>query len=238
MFSSIIYVVLTAPSGSLSAAQRQAIERESSVARKADRATSTLFGSPKTAAAEKFAGPADEATVRARQVSIRFDMLDGVAEQRANTIALNLFDDVDVAGVATGESSPDCRNNASEANAHVATVAQFRPSVRPEDCNDNGTSWTHPYADLQDALDRADEMDGRGPDIFVAEGTYTPSELTDPSDARSATFLLTSHKYAICGGCRPRCIDGEDDGNACWDGYALLRVYALSLETPGPTQPC
>ncbi len=559
--AAVVCMASMALTGSLNAAQRQSIERESSGARKADRPSSTLFGPPKRATAKEFAGPADEATVRARPVSIRFDALDEVSDRRANTITLNLFDDVDVVGVVerverrtperytisgrleghkyssfavsryddvlvggfrsirhgvielrysvteghfvqevdeserafecgvgeegsseasgsqengkedrtsagrvpgrghptssadrpmdppgsrdvgsttvisvidilmlyspefrrgaggcaganalvnldlaelnmalersevnarirlaysteidfhgptfgsyqtsaalghigtdktvaalrdrygadlvhmltaatgsggvatghrsaarysaslheighnlgmdhnkghifTGASGTWCTqlkcssatkilhfsnpnvyfdeaptgqspSNASEANAAVAGLAQNRPSVRPEDCNnngvrdyfdiadetsedgngngvpdecevlfvreaatgdDNGTSWTHAYTDLQDALDRADEMDGLGPDILVAEGTYTPSELTDPSDSRSATFLLTSHKYAIYGGHRPTCLGGDDDGNACWDGVCATGGVCAELRDPG-----
>ena len=56
----------------------------------------------------------------------------------------------------------------------------------------DGTSWETAYNDLQDALARA-EACGPAVDeitISVAQGTYVPSELTDPNDPRTATFRL------------------------------------------------
>jgi hypothetical protein len=48
----------------------------------------------------------------------------------------------------------------------------------------NGSSWADAYRSLQDALDVADPCD----QIWVAKGTYRPSQRTDPCDPRSATF--------------------------------------------------
>ena len=50
----------------------------------------------------------------------------------------------------------------------------------------NGDSWANAYADLQSAIDVA----GSGDQIWVAAGTYTPTDQTDGSDARSATFSI------------------------------------------------
>ena len=56
------------------------------------------------------------------------------------------------------------------------------------------TSWTAACR-LQSALDIA----GSGDQIWVAEGTYKPTRLTNPDDERSATFLLETG-VAIYGG--------------------------------------
>ena len=50
----------------------------------------------------------------------------------------------------------------------------------------DGSSWVHAYGSLQDALDNAEPND----DIWLAEGTYIPTQLYDPCDPRSATFQM------------------------------------------------
>lgn len=57
--------------------------------------------------------------------------------------------------------------------------------------NNDGSSWTDAYTDLQDALANAEADE----EIWVAEGTYVPTTGTD----RTATFLLPSG-VAIYGG--------------------------------------
>ncbi len=50
----------------------------------------------------------------------------------------------------------------------------------------NGSSWTNAFATLQPALAAAQS----GDQIWVAQGTYKPSERIDPNDPRSATFIM------------------------------------------------
>jgi hypothetical protein len=61
--------------------------------------------------------------------------------------------------------------------------------------NDTGTSWEDAFNDLQVALEAA----ASGDQIWVAEGTYTPSQELSPGDPRSATFQMMN-EVAIYGG--------------------------------------
>ena len=70
----------------------------------------------------------------------------------------------------------------------------------------NGTSWEDAYTDLQPALDGA----AIGDQIWVAEGTYTPSHEFSPGDPRSATFQL-KNGVALYGGFDP------GSGDADWE---------------------
>jgi len=62
----------------------------------------------------------------------------------------------------------------------------------------NGASWEDAYIDLQPALDGA----VIGDQIWVAEGTYTPTLEFSPGDPRSATFQL-KNGVALYGGFDP-----------------------------------
>ncbi|NQT72729.1 MAG: right-handed parallel beta-helix repeat-containing protein [Chloroflexi bacterium] len=68
----------------------------------------------------------------------------------------------------------------------------------------DGTSWTDAYTDLQDALDAAVS----GDEIWVAAGTYKPTNQTDPTDPRTATFQM-KNGVVIYGGFDPSVGDDE-----------------------------
>ena len=61
----------------------------------------------------------------------------------------------------------------------------------------DGSSWEDAYTDLQDAMDEAEGQTGI--EIWVAEGTYIPSEQTSTDDERTATFNLLNG-VSILGG--------------------------------------
>jgi predicted outer membrane repeat protein len=63
----------------------------------------------------------------------------------------------------------------------------------------SGTDWDEPFDNLQDALDAAAAVSDPV-EIWVAKGRYYPSEPIDPSDDRTATFLITRNYLAIYGG--------------------------------------
>ena len=54
----------------------------------------------------------------------------------------------------------------------------------------NGNSWSTACKTLEAALEYAKESSRNITEIWVAEGTYTPSKLTNTDDQRSATFTL------------------------------------------------
>lgn len=74
----------------------------------------------------------------------------------------------------------------NKSNGYVIYVNDNSPATPG---NEDGTSWALAYKDLQQALNDAEQG---GKEIWVAEGTYKPSVLTNPLDPRSATFEIQS----------------------------------------------
>lgn len=58
----------------------------------------------------------------------------------------------------------------------------------------DGLSWGSAFRDIQGALDSATVLNGDGDtgndveQIWIAKGTYKPSQRLEPSDGRSASF--------------------------------------------------
>ena len=64
--------------------------------------------------------------------------------------------------------------------------------------NEDGTSWGNAFGDLQQALEEASNI-AQPVQIWVAAGTYKPTEAIDSSDPRTATFQMQNN-VAIYGG--------------------------------------
>ena len=71
---------------------------------------------------------------------------------------------------------------ATPAQAAVGTIIYVNQGVTGG--SHNGDSWADAYTDLQSALSDAVS----GDQIWVAAGTYKPTNLRNESDPRSATF--------------------------------------------------
>ncbi|WP_342534108.1 InlB B-repeat-containing protein [Lysinibacillus sp. FSL K6-0057] len=61
--------------------------------------------------------------------------------------------------------------------------------------SNDGTNWVNAFDNLQSALDKAQS----GDQIWIAQGTYTPTRKVDGNDPRSATFQM-KNGVAIYGG--------------------------------------
>ena len=81
----------------------------------------------------------------------------------------------------------------------------------------DGLSWPTAYNDLQDALDH--DSSASTVNIRIAQGNYVPSELTDPTDPRSATFELR-HRYNLRGGYAG--LDGPDPDDRDPEQYVTV----------------
>lgn len=75
--------------------------------------------------------------------------------------------------------------------------------------NEDGQSWATAFKDLQLALNQAETT---GKEIWIHEGVYIPSVLSDPLDTRSATFRILAG-IEIKGGFEGTETDGEPLGS-------------------------
>lgn len=80
----------------------------------------------------------------------------------------------------------DANGNGSGDTCDASTV--YVDDSRPP--GGHGRSWVAAFNDLQDALDYAIVATDFVKRIRVAQGTYRPSQRTEPADRRSATFRL------------------------------------------------
>lgn len=109
----------------------------------------------------------------------------------------------------------------------IAGSAEGKTIYVKEGGTGDGSSWAGAYWDLQDALNEADPND----EIWVAEGTYVPTELSDPCDSRSATFAM-KNGVRIYGGFPAVGDPNRDDRDH--EAY----VTALSGDLLGNDDPC
>ena len=76
-------------------------------------------------------------------------------------------------------------------NLHVTKASNYQIFVNDnspcEAGREDGNSWETAYKDLQQGLNRA-LVDGK--EVWVAEGTYKPTQRIDSTDPRSATFMI------------------------------------------------
>jgi predicted outer membrane repeat protein len=68
--------------------------------------------------------------------------------------------------------------------AHAET---YRVDWQVEEPGGGGPTWDDAFDNLHDALEAAEDNEGAD-DIWVAEGTYYPTERMNPNDPRSVTF--------------------------------------------------
>ncbi|WP_083448652.1 InlB B-repeat-containing protein [Lysinibacillus macroides] len=92
--------------------------------------------------------------------------------------------------------------------------------------NKDGTSWTDAFGDLQEALVEASTM-AQPVQIWVAAGTYKPTEQIDSSDPRTATFQMQNN-VAIYGG-----FDGTEINLAARDWENNETILSGDIGTVG-----
>ncbi len=90
-----------------------------------------------------------------------------------------------------------------------------------------GLSWTDAFTNVQDALSATVS----GDQIWIAEGTYTPTLRTDPGDPRTATFNLVEG-VALYGG-----FDGTETSLDQRDWETHITVLSGDLDNNDLTDP-
>lgn len=110
-------------------------------------------------------------------------------------------------------TSQDCNSNTRPDSCDIAagTSLDLNSNGVPDECEsltlfvnvaaaggNTGVNWANAFTSLQSALDAA-AVNPTVTAIWVAKGTYVPTKRTNPSDARSATFLLANN-LTIFGG--------------------------------------
>ena len=149
----------------------------------------------------------------------------------------------DVCAIAV-EGSHDCNSNGIPDECDIAdgTSADADDNLVPDECQKtlyvdgdaalggDGSSWATAFAFLQDALREA----GKGDEIHVAEGIYTPDEdeagIVTPGD-REATFYLRNG-IAVRGGYRG-CPGGDCGGGDPDERDIALHETVLSGDLAG-----
>lgn len=82
--------------------------------------------------------------------------------------------------------------------AHAQTVLRVRANAP---AGGNGASWATAYNDLQAAINVSRSVASATPvQIWVAGGTYLPTQLNPPTDPRSASFREFRNNTTILGG--------------------------------------
>ncbi len=86
---------------------------------------------------------------------------------------------------------------AASVAALTAHASATRYYVDDDSLGGTGLSWSQAFTTLQQALLAVDSADD---EIWVAKGTYIPTDMTNPPDARSATFQIEENGVEIYGG--------------------------------------
>jgi len=108
-----------------------------------------------------------------------------------------------------------------------ATHAQIYVDANVTGGANDGSSWTDAFSDLQSALDIATGSD----QVWIAQGTYTPTARLDSSDPRSVTFYVTGDQDGI------KIYGGFASGDAFSDRSADDHPVILSGDLNGDDSP-